>query len=126
MEILGILIKNNKDIKGIIINEKEHKLSQYADDTLFFLDGTSKSLNETLNVLSDFASFSGLKINFGKTHAVWIGLKKYSTASIKTRWKLCWGKTDFKLLGIIFQVNLDEIQNINDFTNFKPPVHFNS
>ena len=75
VEILGILIRNNKDIKGIIINEKEHKLSQYADDTLFFLDGTSKSLNETLNVLSDFASFSGLKINFGKTHAVWIGLK---------------------------------------------------
>ena len=76
MEILSILIRNNKDIKGIIINEKEHKLSQYADATLFFLDGTDKSLNETLNVLSDFASFSGLKINFGKTHAVWIGLKK--------------------------------------------------
>ena len=45
--------------------------------------------------------FPGLKINFEKTHAVWIGLKKYSSASIKTRWKLCWGKTDFKLLGII-------------------------
>ena len=73
MESLGILIRNNTDIKGIIINEKEHKLSQYADGTL--LDGTSKSLNEILNVLSDFASFSGLKINFGKTHAVWIGLK---------------------------------------------------
>ena len=113
VEILGIMIRNDKDIKGIIINDKEHKLSQYADDTLFFLDGTSKSLNETLNVLSEFARFSGLKINFGKTHAVWIGLKKYSTASIKTRWKLCWGKTDFKLLGIIFQVNLDEFQNVN-------------
>ena len=113
VEILGIMIRNNKDIKGIIINDKEHKLSQYADDTLFFLDGTSKSLSETLNVLSEFARFSGLKINFGKTHAVWIGLKKYSTASIKTRWKLCWGKTDFKLLGIIYQVNLDEFQNVN-------------
>ena len=113
VEILGIMIRNNKDIKGIIINEKEHKLSQYADDTLCFLDGTSKSLNETVNVLSEFARFSGLKINFGKNHAVWIWLKKYSTASIKTRWKLCWGKTDFKLLGIIFQVNLDELQNVN-------------
>ena len=87
VEILGIMIRNNKD-------DKKHKLSQYADDTLFFLDGTSKSLNETLNVLSELARLSGLKINFGKTHAVWIGLKKYSTASIKTRWKLCWGKTD--------------------------------
>ena len=113
VEIFGIMIRNNKNIKGIIINKKEHKLSQYADDTLFLLDGTSNSLNETLNVLLDFSNFSGLKINFEKTHAVWIGLKKYSSASIKTRWKLCWGKTDFKLLGIIFNVNLDQILLVN-------------
>ena len=66
-------MRNNKHIKGIIINENEHKLSQYADDALFLLDGTSNSLNETLNVLSDFSNFSGLKINFEKIHAVWIG-----------------------------------------------------
>ena len=113
VEILGIMIRNNKNINGIIINEREHKLSQYADDTLFFLDGTSKSLNETLSVLSEFYNFSGLKVNFDKTHAVWIGLKKYSTASIKTRWKLSWGKINFKLLGIMFNVNLDQIQIIN-------------
>ena len=52
--------KEYKNINGIIINEREHKLSQYADDTLFFFDGTSKSLNETLNVLSEFSNFSGL------------------------------------------------------------------
>ena len=63
------------NIKGIVINDKEHKLSQYADDTLFLLDGTSKSLNATLNVLYEFAQFSGLKVNFDKTHAVWIGVK---------------------------------------------------
>ena len=56
VEILGIMIRNNKTIKGIIINKKEHKLSQYADHTL---DGTSKSLNEPLNVLSYFSNFSG-------------------------------------------------------------------
>ena len=86
-EILGIMIRNNMNISGIIINDKEHKLSQYADDTLFLLDGTSKSLNATLNVLYEYSQFSGLKVNFEKTHAVWIGVNKYSTASIKTRWK---------------------------------------
>ena len=109
-EILGIMIRNNINISGIIINDKEHKLSQYADDTLFLLDGTSKSLNATLDVLYDYSHFSGLKVNFEKTHAVWIGIKKYSTASIKTRWKLSWGKTDFKLLGINFHIDLDIMQ----------------
>ena len=112
-EVLGVMIRNNKDINGIVINDKEHKSSQYADDTLFMLDGSDKSLNEILNVLSEFSTFSGLKVNFDKTHAVWIGLKKYSTATIKTRWKLSWGKTDFKLLGINFHVNLELIQQIN-------------
>ena len=40
-EILGIILRNNKDIKAIVINNKEHKSSQYADDTLFIFDGTS-------------------------------------------------------------------------------------
>ena len=57
-------------INGIIINDKEHQISQYADDTLFLLDGTSKPLNETLNILSELSRFSGLKVNFDKTHAV--------------------------------------------------------
>ena len=71
-EILGIMTRNNMNISDIIINDNEHKLSQYADDTLFLLDGTSKSLNATLNVLYEYSQFSCLKVNFEKTHAVWI------------------------------------------------------
>ena len=58
------------NISGIIINDKEHKLSQYADGTLFLLDGTSKSLNATLNVLYEYSQFSGLKVNFEKTQGL--------------------------------------------------------
>jgi hypothetical protein len=32
-EILAIVIKQNKDIKGIHVENTEHKISQYADDT---------------------------------------------------------------------------------------------
>ena len=63
-EILGMMIRNNMSISGLFIDDKEHKLSQYADDTLFLLDGTSKSLNAPLNVLYDYSHFSGLKVNF--------------------------------------------------------------
>ena len=40
--------RDSKSISGIKINEKELRLSQYADDTQIFLDGTEKSLKETL------------------------------------------------------------------------------
>ena len=49
-EVLGIMIRNNKHIKGIVMNNKENKLSEYSDDILFTLDGISKPLkgNATL------------------------------------------------------------------------------
>ena len=81
----------------------------------FILDGSPSSLNETLEELSFFASISGLNVNFDKTQVVWIGAKKYSTDSIETKWKLSWGKEQFKLLGITFDVtgNLDKTPGIN-------------
>ena len=112
-EILAIKIRNNKNIKGININNTEFKISQYADDTSAILDGSDSSLHQTLNELSDFAKISGLRVNFDKTQVVWIGIKKYSSQTIKTKWKLNWGKTDFKLLGIHFHIDLDKMNIIN-------------
>ena len=63
VEILAILIKQNNDIKGIVIHDKEHKLSQYADDTSLALDGTPKSLFAALDTIDFFSKLSGLKIN---------------------------------------------------------------
>ena len=45
-EMLGKMIRKNEDIKGIVINNKEFKLSQYADDTQIFLDGSENTLNK--------------------------------------------------------------------------------
>ena len=112
-EILSIRLRNNKNIKGIKIGNIELKFSQYADDASAFLDGSKTSLEETLQELENFANISGLKTNFDKTQVVWIGAKKYSTEAIKTRWKLSWGTTQFKLLGIMFDVDLDKMIKMN-------------
>ena len=112
-EILSILIKNNDNIKGIAIDGEEYKISQYADDTFLLLDGSEKSLNTALDTLDRFSFISGLKMNFDKTKIIWIGAKKYSTSSIKTKWKLAWGDTQFKLLGITFDVNLEKMAELN-------------
>ena len=62
-EILGKMVRDTAIITGININGKKFRLSQYADDTQLFLDGTEQSLKETLNVLKLFYLMSGLKIN---------------------------------------------------------------
>lgn len=42
VKILTILIKQNLDIRGIIVNGSEHTISEYAEDTLLILDGSQK------------------------------------------------------------------------------------
>ena len=113
-EILSILVKENKDITGIKINNSEHKITQYADDTTLILDGSEKSLFAALNTLDYFSSISGLHVNSSKTKIVWIGSKKFSREVYHhVRWNLVWGETKFQLLGIFFSVNLQEMVDLN-------------
>ncbi len=39
--------------------------------------------------------------------------KKLSSDTIKTKFKIAWGQTDFKLLGIHFHVDLDKMMDLN-------------
>jgi hypothetical protein len=47
-EILAIKIWGNKNIGGINVTRIEHKLSQFADDISLILDGSEKSLPNSL------------------------------------------------------------------------------
>ena len=64
-EILGQMLRNNKDITGIRRDDKIYKLSQYADDTQIFQDGTEKSLR-VIEISKCIYKLSGLKINVEK------------------------------------------------------------
>ena len=75
-EILTLFIENEPKIKVIQIGKTMLKLTQYADDTTIILDGTTSSLQATLNLLEIFGSLSGLNINCDKTKFRWIGNKK--------------------------------------------------
>ena len=60
-QILSYLLEFDCQFKGITIGQKEFKLSQFADDTTVFLDGSRDSLQSALNIIEIFGSFSGLK-----------------------------------------------------------------
>ena len=89
------------------------------------MDGSEGSLQQILNILEVFGSLSGLKMNMSKTKKIWIGKKQYSREKIQCGSFLNWGENLFTLLGINFDINLDNmpllnysraIQNIDNIT----------
>ena len=66
-EILALLIRNNPNIKGIIVGNTEFRISQYADDTSMILDGSERSLNACITTLKFYAEASSLYMNMDKT-----------------------------------------------------------
>ena len=73
-EILAKAIRSNKAIKGISVNKSEVKISQYADDTTFILNGTRESSSATLNTIEKFGGESGLRLNNKKIEAFMMDL----------------------------------------------------
>jgi hypothetical protein len=118
-EILALLIKGNKSIKGITIGSLVYKIVQYADDTTLVLDGSVSDLQSAIDTLEIFESISGLKINSSKTKLIWIGKEKYSNKKLDCSLQLNWGETTFRLLGILFSVDLDIMADLNYESSLK-------
>ena len=112
-EILAILVRNDKNINGIKMNNTMFVISQYADDTSFLLDGTERSLKHCMRILKLYASASGLYINIEKTKVVWIGSEKNSNTRFCDEYRLSWESENFTVLGITFSKNLIDIVEVN-------------
>ena len=89
-EILAIMIKEDKLIKGISIGGMEHKLSQYADDTQLMNEGDKKSFERTIHILDKFGKVSGLVMNNDKTQAIWLGSKRRSREVFLPHLRMIW------------------------------------
>ena len=72
-EFLAEGIRSNVRIKGLRIHKKEHKLSQYADDTTLFLKHNEQNIRNCMRTLKEFEQISGLKVNTEKTKVIEIG-----------------------------------------------------
>ena len=112
-EVLGQMLRKNINIKGIVINNNAMKISQYADDTQILLEGTERSLRESLRILSKFYKLSGSKMNEEKTRAIWIGAKSNSNDKLCKDYKLVWTQGPVKILGVTFTTNVYDIWTFN-------------
>ena len=111
--ILSHVIRENKNIKGISVHDKEVKLSQYADDTTVFLNVDKESLCGVMRVLEWFRKISGLAINVDKTNVVKIEALRGRSITWEGKFGLKW-VTDFEVLGIKYRIHhMDTITDDN-------------
>ena len=114
LELMSACIKNDPGINGIVIDNSEYLISQYADDSSLLLDGNSRSLERSLYILHKFEECAGLKINIDKTEAIWIGSKMHSNEKLLPHLNLNWNTTGkFKSLGISFNLFAEDKTSIN-------------
>ena len=76
-------------------------------------DGSRQSLQNIFSVLDTFASVSGLKVNYEKTEAMWIGALKDSTNTMFPEKKIKWSFDKVKALGVWFSAKNENINSIN-------------
>lgn len=67
IEPLAIALRSNPNIKGIIRNGVETKISLYADDPLLSFTDLNCSAPVSINMLNDFGHLSGYKLTFIKS-----------------------------------------------------------
>lgn len=67
IELLALAIRDNEGIKGITRGNAIHKTALYADDLLLFVANPSQFIPHLLQLLQQFGSFSGCKLNLSKS-----------------------------------------------------------
>ena len=101
VELLAIKIRNSS-ITGVEVPHSTAtsnlKIKQLADDTTLFLKD-KEDMNKSLQILSSFERFSGLKLNKDKTKALYLGSQERDQSLPFTT------VNKIKILGIYFETN---------------------
>lgn len=100
VEPLAASIRNNLNIRGITVRDKEFKISLFADDIILTLTQPHISLPNLHAELDRFRTFSEYKINASKSEALPINIPEAELALLKSNYNYHWQTTALKYLGI--------------------------
>ena len=107
------MIWENRLIKRININDKEHKTAQFADDTQMMSEGNAISFEQSISSVDNFGRRSSLVMNSGKTQAIWLGSKRQSLTWYLPCIKIDWNPPKFMILGVWLTADLTDFEEIN-------------
>ena len=63
LEVLAMVIREEKEIKGIQIGKEEVKLSLFANDMILYIENPKDVTRKLLRLINEFSKVEGHKIN---------------------------------------------------------------
>ena len=108
-EVLGTAIRTSPNIRGIALPGTQHdlKITQYADDTTFFINNRT-NIDNVFAVLRNYERHTGTKIKTNKTKAIALGGAQIPYTNVDITWRDLEG---IPILGIDFFT--DELHTLN-------------
>ena len=83
MEVLAIVIRKGKEIKGIQIGKEEVKLSLFADDMKLYIENSKDATRKLLELTNEFDKIARYKPNIQKSIAFLYTNNELSEREIK-------------------------------------------
>ena len=99
LEVLATAIREEKEIKGILIG-KEVKLSLFADDIILYIENPKDATRKLLELIHEFGKVAGYKINAQKSLAFLYSNDEKSQNEIKKTLPCTTATKRIKYLGI--------------------------
>lgn len=102
-------VRMNPIIHGVKVKVKEHILSGYADDVLFYVQQPRITLPNLLRLIQEFQSISNFKHNKIKSEILNISILMREAKTLKPVFRFTWHSSTFKYLGIYLTSNLTSL-----------------
>ena len=113
-EILAMSIRQNDEIKGLIIGETELKIKQFADDSQMLSVYDKNSINAIIKNVLDFGNVSGSTINYDKSADILrIGSIRNTDVELNLDYRVAWTNGPIEILGIDIVASLIDTTNLN-------------
>ncbi|KAM8971953.1 thioredoxin domain-containing protein 15 [Pelodytes ibericus] len=100
LEPLAAKVRQNRNIKGIRVNDQELKVCMYADDVVVTLTDPETSLVQFMKEVDQYSKLSNYKLNLSKSQALTININEATKRRMANVFPFDWTNQGFTYLGI--------------------------
>lgn len=113
VEILAEIICLHSKLRGIPVDEEQHKIGLFANDIILTVADPTSSLLILMEALDTFQKLSHCKINHNKTQALPIRLPHDTINQLKQTYKFEWREIYISYLGVKIPKVINNICKLN-------------